>query len=76
MANSLLNILSLALVVTVAAGSGLLVFRAMRLSAAWSGETLVVSAGFGFIAIIYGFANIGIAPLPAAPSPKDKSAAA
>ena len=29
-----------------------------------------------FIAIIYGFANIGIAPLPAAPSPKDKSAAA
>ena len=29
-----------------------------------------------FIAIIYGFANIGIAPLPVAPSPKDKSAAA
>ena len=68
MANSLLNILSLALVVTVAAGSGLLVFRGMRLSTAWSGETLVVSAGFGFIAIIYGTAGLAsVALLTATP---------
>ncbi|MCL0028524.1 hypothetical protein M1N23_00040 [Dehalococcoidia bacterium] len=56
MINSLLNILCLVFVMTVAAGLGLLIFHRMKLSTGWTGETLVVSAGFGFIAIIYGTA--------------------
>jgi hypothetical protein len=61
--NSALNLVSLVFVVTIAIGTGLLIFRQLKLGIAWSGEVLVVSAGFGFIAIVYGTAALGAVSL-------------
>ena len=59
MLNSLVNLLAWIFVIAIATGSGLLIWRWLRLSGVWAGEILVVSAGFGFMAIIYGTAALG-----------------
>ena len=56
MLNSLINILLLFYILTVATGSGLLVYRWLRLKTNLQLEVLVLSAGFGILALIYGTA--------------------
>ena len=60
MLNTLLNLMAWLFVVAIATGSGLVIYRRLRLSSSWPAEVLVLSAGFGFLLIIYGTAALAL----------------
>ncbi|MDA2936966.1 glycosyltransferase family 39 protein [Acidobacteria bacterium AH-259-A15] len=58
MAHSLLNLLTWLCMLAIVLGSGLVLYRRLELKGTRPAETLVLSTGFGFVALIYGTAAL------------------